>query len=121
MVNLMTNDLISGNDTVTGHHTALYSTRIQRASADQAITYLLSKKVPASIIIIGAAFYARIFEGADSINNGLYKTAHFKQGVPFRRLNTLSADSGYTYHWDATAQAPYMYNAVKKLFVTFDD
>ncbi|MDB5233005.1 MAG: Chitinase [Chitinophagaceae bacterium] len=122
MVNLMTYDLISGSDTVTGHHTALYSTKIQRASTDQAVTYLLSQKIPANKIVIGAAFYARIFETNDTVNNGLYRTGKFKRGVSFRNMDkTLSPDSGYVYHWDATASAPYLYNASRKEFVTFDD
>lgn len=122
MVNLMTYDLISGTDTVTGHHTALYSTKIQRASADQAVNFLLDKKVPASKIVIGAAFYARVFKDVDSVNNGLYQRAKFEKGISFRNLDReLSIDSGYVYHWDETAKAPYLYNKVKREFVTFDD
>ena len=33
----------------------------------------------------------------------------------------LSRDSGFVYHWDPIAKAPWMYNAGQKLFVTFDD
>ena len=38
-----------------------------------------------------------------------------------RRCARLSADSGFVYHWDTTAHAPWRYNASKKLFITFDD
>jgi chitinase len=31
------------------------------------------------------------------------------------------ADSGWVYHWDETASAPYLYNAEQKQFYTFDD
>ena len=30
-------------------------------------------------------------------------------------------DSGYVYHWDPVAQAPYKYNAKDRLFASFDD
>jgi chitinase len=33
----------------------------------------------------------------------------------------FSPDSGFVYHWDAEAKAPYLYNAKKKWLVTFDD
>ena len=47
-------------------------------------------------------------------NNGLYRPCHFYRGVSFRDQATwLSADSGWTYHWDPIAQAPWSYNARK--------
>jgi chitinase len=121
-VNLMTYDLVSGYDTVTGHHTPLYSTPFQLESTDHAVRFLDSLGVPRSKLVIGVAFYARIFENADSINNGLYRPGRFKRGVPYRdQASVLSKDSGFVYHWDPIAQAPYMYNSAQKLFVTFDD
>lgn len=122
MVNLMTYDLINGYSTVTGHHTGLYSTPKQIESVDNAIQYLQSIGIPANKLVIGAAFYARIFENVDSVNNGLYQPGKFKRGVPYKAFGTiLSPDSGYVYHWDPVAKAPWMYNAAQKLFVTYDD
>jgi chitinase len=121
-INLMTYDLVSGYDTVTGHHTPLYSTPSQVESTDHAVRFLDSIGMPLNKLVIGAAFYARIFEGVDSINDGLYRHGRFKRGVSYReQASVLSADSGYIYHWDPVAQAPYMYNAAQRLFVTFDD
>jgi chitinase len=72
--------------------------------------------------VIGAAFYARIFENVDSANNGLYQPGKFKRGVPYKAFpKVLSPDSGFVYHWDPVAKAPWMYNAAQKLFVTYDD
>lgn len=121
-INLMTYDLVSGYDTISGHHTPLYSTPQQVESTDHAVRYLESIGVPPSKLVIGAAFYARVFEDADSVNNGLYRPCRFKYGVSFKdQPKALSKDSGFVFHWDPVAQAPYMYNARKKLFVTFDD
>ncbi|HTI08939.1 MAG TPA: glycosyl hydrolase family 18 protein [Puia sp.] len=121
-INLMTYDLVSGYDTISGHHTPLYSTPQQVESTDHAVRYLDSVGVPLKKIAIGVAFYARIFEGADSINNGLYRPCKFKRGVSFKDQATVfSKDSGYVAHWDPIAKAPYMYNAREKLFVTYDD
>ncbi|OQP43138.1 glycoside hydrolase [Niastella yeongjuensis] len=121
-VNLMTYDLINGFSTVTGHHTPLYSTPQQKESTDYAIRYLDSIGIPRNKLVIGAAFYARIFENVDSVNNGLYQPGKFKRGVPFKAFPTmLSQDSGFVAHWDPVASAPWMYNAAQKLFVTYDD
>jgi chitinase len=121
-VNLMTYDLINGYSTVTGHHTSLYSTPFQKESTDNAIRFFDSIGVHRNKLVIGAAFYARIFENVDSVNNGLYRPGKFKRGVPFKAFSrVLSADSGFVYHWDPVARAPWLYNAERKLFVTYDD
>lgn len=122
MVNLMTYDLVNGFSTVTGHHTPIYSTPQQKESADNAIRFLDSIGVPRNKMVIGAAFYARIFENVENVNNGLYQATKFKRGVPFKNYPKVFApDSGYVYHWDPVARAPWLYNAEKKLFVTYDD
>jgi len=121
-INLMSYDLVNGFSTRTGHHTPLYSTSQQVESTDHAVRYLDSVGVPMSKVAIGLAFYARIFADADSANNGLYQSCHFQKGISYRNQSTqLSADSGYVYHWDPVAQAPYAYNARQKTFATFDD
>jgi chitinase len=121
-INLMTYDLVNGYSKVTGHHTALYSTPEEVESTDHAVRWLDSAGVPLSKIAIGMAFYARVFRGVDSINNGLYRPCQFFRGVPYREQSTiLSPDSGWVYHWDPVAKAPYMYNARQQLFASFDD
>ncbi len=121
-INLMTYDLVTGYDTVTGHHSGLYSTPKQKESCDHAVKMLLAKGVPAHKLLIGAAFYARIWENVAPDNEGLYGKGKFLRGVSYRGFRPLfSADSGFVYHWDKTASAPYFYNETKKWFVTFDD
>ncbi|HET6253155.1 MAG TPA: glycosyl hydrolase family 18 protein [Puia sp.] len=121
-INLMSYDLVNGYATTTGHHTALYSTPQQVESTDHAVRYLDSAGVPLHKIVIGLAFYARVFNGVDSINYGLYRPCHFYRGVSYREQATwLSADSGWTYHWDPIAQAPWSYNAAKGLMASYDD
>ena len=121
-INLMTYDLVNGYSQSTGHHTPLYSTPQQVESTDHAVRWLDSAGVPLKKIAIGMAFYARVFQGADSINNGLYRPCHFFRGVAYKDQSTFfSPDSGWVYHWDPVAQAPYMYNARQQLFASFDD
>jgi chitinase len=121
-VNLMSYDLVSGFATTTGHHTALYSNPQQKESTDNAVQYLIKKGVKRKKIIIGAAFYARIWENVSSENNGLYQSGKFKMGTDFRNFpSTLSKDSGFVFHWDEVTQAPYAYHPERRLFATFDD
>ena len=121
-VNLMTYDLVHGYSTVTGHHTALYSTPEQKESTDNAVNYLLSIGVPSGKLVIGAAFYARIFEGVENINNGLYQPCKFRNAVSFRNFaTTFFPEKGFTYFRDSIAAAPFLYNKTDKLFVSFDD
>lgn len=121
-VNMMSYDLINGYATVTGHHTALYSTPQQHESTDNAIQYLLKLGIDSRKIILGAAFYARTWENVPAENHGLYQPGKFKSFIPYKMFpSRLSPAQGFTYYWDDTAQAPYMYNEQQKIFATFDD
>lgn len=121
-VNLMTYDLVHGGSIVTGHHTPLYSTPQQKESGDNAIRYFDSIGIPRNKLVLGAGFYARIFDLNSTDNHGLYQSAKFKRGVPFKNFEkTFSPDNGFVYYWDSVAQAPYMFNEKEKLYVTFDD
>lgn len=121
-VNMMTYDLVSGFATRTGHHTALYSTPGQKESADNAIQYLIKKGVNPKKIVLGAAFYSRVWEQVPPANNGLYQPGKFKTAFAYRDFATgMPQSAGFTYNWDSTAQAPYAYNEAQGLFATFDD
>ncbi|HMK03395.1 MAG TPA: glycoside hydrolase family 18 protein [Ferruginibacter sp.] len=121
-VNLMTYDLVGGYATVTGHHTPLHGYRPGQESTSNCVDWLLDKKIPANKLIIGAAFYGRVWENVPGINNGLYQPGTFKRGVAFSEFkNYFSDTSGFKYYWDEKAKAPYQYNASQKLFATFDD
>lgn len=121
-VNLMTYDLVNGYSTVTGHHTALYSTPQLRESTDNCVQYLLKIGVPANKLVIGGAFYGRMWEGVVVTDNGLYQSGKFKAGIDFKNFDTqISEKQGFVKYWDDVAKAPYSYNAAEKLFITYDD
>lgn len=119
-VNLMTYDLVNGYSASTGHHAGLYSTPTQQISADYTISYLDSIGVPMNKMVIGAAFYARVWSGVDSLNNGLNQKGKFKTSILYKDFTTYF-DEKWALHWDEIANAPYAYNASEKLFATFDD
>jgi chitinase len=121
-VNLMTYGLPTDKRGHTGHHTALYSSPFQQESIEKSILYLDSLKVPLRKIVIGAAFYSFVVKEVDSVNNGLGQRGKFKANVNYNKLlEDYTAEKGYNYFWDSIAQAPYLYNATLKEFVTFDD
>ncbi|MBL7840353.1 MAG: glycoside hydrolase family 18 protein [Cyclobacteriaceae bacterium] len=121
-VNLMTYDLVHGFSTETGHHTALYSTPQQHESTDNAVQQLIKLGVPSTKLVIGAAFYGRMWENVSATNHGLYQSGKFKRGVDYKNLDTeINPKKGFAYYWDDVAKAPYQYNAEKKLYFTYDD
>ena len=118
-VNVMSYDMVGGFSKKTGHHTPLFSTPNQIRSADQAIQYLKSIGVPSSKIVIGAAFYGRIFENVPPANNGLYQPGNFKRGVNQVQFDEVTKN--FEFFWDDIAQAPYAYDAENQLFLTYDN
>lgn len=121
-VNLMSYDLVSGFSKTTGHHTALYSNPQQKESTHNAVQELIKRGVDPEQIIIGAAFYARVWEDVPSENNGLYQPGKFKFSQAFRHFpGNLSEEAGYRFYWDDVTKATYAYHPQKKLFATFDD
>lgn len=121
-VNLMTYDIVNGGTPHTGHHTALYSTPQQKDSTDNAVQKLLRIGVAPEKIVIGAAFYSRVWQGVEAANNGLYQQGKHIDGAGFKDYPThFPTAAGYNYYWDDIAKAPFYYNAQQKIFVTFDD
>lgn len=121
-VNLMSYDLVSGFSTVSGHHTPLYSTAKQKESTDNGVQMMIAAGVPADKIVVGAAFYGRLFSVNDTINNGLYLPGKFEHGFSYSRFeDTLSIANGFVQYWDSVAHAPYAFNIQRRLLATYDD
>ncbi|TRX36577.1 glycoside hydrolase family 18 protein [Flavobacterium sp. ZT3R18] len=121
-VNIMSYDLVNGYSKVTGHHTPLFSTKKDEESTDKAVTYLLKLGIPAKKIVIGAAFYTRVWKEVSNSNNGLYQSGIPTAGVNFKEYTTsFTTANGWNYFWDQKAMAAYWYNEKEKLFATGDD
>lgn len=121
-VNLMTYDLVNGFSTVTGHHTPLYSTPGQIESTDHAVQYLESIGFPKNKLVIGAAFYARVFDVYKNENYGLYMPGKFNHGISYKDFDSVALKKqGFIYYWDSIADAPYMYSHEKNQLISFDD
>jgi chitinase len=121
-INLMSYDLIGSKSHYTGHHTSLYSTSRQVASADNAVRYLDSLKIPRQKIAIGSAFYAREYQVLENHDHGLHQPADFQKFVTMKQVRKNYTDAqGYITYWDPEAKAAYKYNDNNKIYLTYDD
>ncbi len=118
-VNLMSYDLAGG--TRATHHTALYSTEKQPRSADTIVKTLLKMGVPAKKIVVGGAFYGKLFD-VPGIDGGPYQTGTQKGTVTYKQVaSQMPASAGWQYLWDEAAHAPYIYNPQLKQLFVYDD
>ena len=121
-VNIMSYDLVNGYSTVTGHHTPLYSVRAGEESTDRAVEYLLGIGIPPEKLVIGAAFYTRVWKNVAATDSGRYQAGEHTRGYPFRRYEQeLTPGNGWMYGYDEQAEAPYWYNAGARQYATGDD
>lgn len=124
--NLMTYDFVNAMTPTTGHHTGLHASALAPADArttDRAVRQFLADGVPPRKLFIGAAFYGREFTGVEATDDGLYRPyAKFQGTLPWPQLKADYIDRhGYTRYWDAAAQAPWLWNATTRHFITYDD
>lgn len=123
-IQLMTYDMRGGFQILTGHHSNLYtpSGDLFRISTDFSVQMFMRAGVPKEKIVIGAAFYSRIWREVPDRNHGLHQMAGSTGGYG-PDFTTLEADyinkNGYIRYWDAEACAPYLFNGTS--FISYDD
>jgi len=124
-INIMSYDYAGGWDSISGHHTNLYtsSSDSNQSSAHKSIQAFIAAGVPASKIVIGLAFYGKGWEMESTDNNGLYRKAlKSSRGGGFTYLkDSLINKNGFKEYWDGAARAPYLFNSEKKIFITYDN
>ena len=124
-INIMSYDYKGGNDTVSGHHTNLYSSPddITDESTDKSVKAFMAAGVPAEKIVVGIGFYGKGWEMQSNDNNGLYrKTSKYVRGGGYTYLkDSLINKNGFVRYWDKKASAPYIFNQDKKIFISYDD
>ncbi len=123
-VQVMTYDMRGGFQILTGHHTNLHtpSGDLFRISTESSINMFIRAGVPREKIVIGVAFYSRIWQQVPDINHGLHQMAGSTGGYgpDFTDLSANYIDNnGYTRYWDEEAKAPYLFNGTS--FISYDD
>lgn len=125
-VNLMAYDYYEpGEEGVTGNHAPLYTDPAdpKHISADTSVRHFEHAGVPARKIVLGVPFYGHIWGHVAPTNQGL-----FQAGTPvpntfarYRDIVGSMVNEGFTRYWDASASVPYLYNAQKEEFVSYED
>ena len=123
-VQLMTYDMRGGFQTLTGHHTNLYTPTgdLFRISVDASVKLFLKAGVPKEKIVIGGAFYSRMWKDVPDRNRGLYQMAPGSGGYgpEFGRLaSEYIGKNGFVRYWDDEARAPYLFDG--STFISYDD
>ncbi len=123
-VSLMTYDMRGGFQTLTGHHTNLFASTgdLFRISTDASVRIFVNAGVPRDKLLIGAAFYSRLWRNVPNVNNGLHQISAGVGGYG-PEYYQLAADyidkNGYVRYWDDEAKAPYLFNGQD--FISYDD
>jgi len=123
-IQLMTYDMRGGFQTLTGHHTNLYTSTgdLFRISVDASVRLFAAAGVPREKIVIGAAFYSRMWKDVPNTNNGYLQMAPGSGGYgpDYTKLVAEYINkNGFVRHWDEEAKSPYLYDGHN--FITYDD
>jgi chitinase len=73
--------------------------------------------------VLGVPFYGHVWGQVPPANHGLFQPG---EPVPNAYANysgivSTMLGQGYTRYWDAAASVPYLYNADKQIFVSYED
>lgn len=147
-MNVMTYDQVSGESIYTGHHTPLgraskedlagtpfqaqldslvavgEKTDNEPHSVEKIVDYLIARGVKPTQIVIGSAFYGRVWKGVPPAHQGLYQQSrdiHIGWYAYHEIRSKYEADSSFVRYWDENAKAPFMYQAADSLLVSYDD
>jgi chitinase len=125
-INLMTYDLSEpASDRIANHHAPLFTNpqNPKKASADSMVKAFEAAGVRASKIVLGVPFYGHLWGEVGPENHGLFQPGKPVAGdwASYAVISSGFLSNGYVRYWDAAAKAPYLYNAEKRLFVSYED
>jgi len=125
-VNLMAYDYYEpGSGPITGHHAPLFANSADpaKASADASVQAFERAGVPAAKILLGVPFYGHEWGDVADTAHGLYQRGKQIPNAyaPFGVIESKMLNHGFTRYWDSIASVPYLYNADKRIFVSYED
>jgi chitinase len=83
----------------------------------------LAAGVPRQKLVLGVPFYGRTWAEVEPRDKGLYqagKAPRERVDARYGNVATLMRQ-GFERIWDPVAQAPFLWNAEKRLFVSYED
>lgn len=126
-VNLMSYDFREPvGDPLAGHHANLFThpSDPKQLSADRAVGDFLAAGVPAAKLVLGVPFYGRAWGEVAPRGQGLYqpgKPVAEKIDTKYGSLAARVGRQGYERVWDDVAQAPFLWNAANRTFISYED
>lgn len=123
-VQLMTYDLRGGFCVHTGHHANLYTrdADLSAAGVDTAVKCFLEAGVPAEKLIVGAAYYSRIWKEVPDVEHGMMQMAGTTGGYGpayTELVENYIGKNGFVRYWDEEAQAPWLFDG--STFISYED
>jgi len=116
-INIMTYDMCPWDHV--NYHTALFTSEVGNPRSGDTIAAMYEKAgVPRNRQVLGAAFYSRIYKDVDGINAPVNGPPGFL-GNGYAGTVERAEKSGLQY--DDVAEAPYIYDAETREFMTFDN
>ncbi|MGH9558323.1 MAG: glycosyl hydrolase family 18 protein [Bryobacteraceae bacterium] len=127
-VNLMAYDQFEETgDRIAGLHAPLFTNpdNPKHSSAALMVSHYIAAGVPASKIVLGVPFYGHVWANVAPREHGLYQPGS-KPDVPlmasYRNIEAqLENPGGFARYWDDVSEAPFLYNAQKHMFVSYED
>ena len=125
-INVMTYDFFNALTSTTGHHAGLYASPYAAPTdrtADASIKQHLAAGIPPDKLVLGVAFYGRGFAGVKPEHDGVNQPyERFEAAHPYAELvEQFIGRNGFVREWDERAQAPFLWNAQTRAFITYDD
>jgi chitinase len=126
-VNMMCYDWYNPVEKNTGHDSPLYTNPAdpKAISIDQAVKMYHAAGVPLKKIVVGVPFYGRQWTGVEAgTTHGLWQPIASKtpgMELNYGRIEPMVNAQGFMRYWDPVGQAPYLYNAETKTFITYND
>jgi chitinase len=125
-INVMTYDFFNALTPTTGHHAGLYASPYAAPTdrnADASIKQHLAAGIPPDKLVLGVAFYGRGFAGVKPEHHGVNQAyERFEAAHPYAELvQKFIGRNGFVRKWDRQAQAPFLWNASTRAFITYDD
>jgi chitinase len=112
------------SDATTGHHAPLFTNPAdpKKVSADASVHAYEQAGVAAGKIVLGVPFYGHVWGQVPAANHGLYQPGKNVKNawVRFGGVDAM-LKNGFVRYWDPVAKAPYLYNAEKQMFVSYED
>ena len=117
-MNLMTYDMCPWDKI--GYHSALFSSEAGSPAGANVADMYTKAGFPRNKLVLGAAFYGRLYKDVENgVPGSPANTSPAGLGGGYPRIKEWIAKAGLQY--DEVAEAPYVYDAEEKGFITFDN